>query len=388
MQTAASATLNFTGTHTYWLHPSGGWTPQVARFLNEPVERHPMDHLLLRCYQHVADKPFNITEWNFCYPNDYTTEAALFMAAYGALQNVSANDRFDFKAPELVSVKEDFFNVFGSPAGLAAEPLAYFLYVRGDLRPAPIIHQEALTEAELFDPFRGRDRPQETWWIPNPYFVYFGIQTVPRDAMLVGGVRLSLDPANYPGIWDEKAYNAAHDAQAGTITSLTGELVWDTHGAFVQAQTPKARCVMGALQGRHENGPLTMHLSRAYGVAGMASLDDRALETSRRILLTLAGRDRNSRQTLEVEAAGDQPAAGPKRHRMGLVGAPPLIEEPVTVDFSLKTVYNSAWTVLPVDVCGRPLADRRRTLTAADGALAGRICNRDDKALNYILTVK
>ena len=179
----------------------------------------------------------------------------------------------------------------------------------------------------------------------------------------------------------------AHNAQAGTITSLTGELVWNAKGAFIQAQTPKTRCVMGALQGKHENGPLTMDLSHAYGVAGMASLDDRPLETSRRILLTLAGRDRNSSQTLEAVRA-DQPAGARRRFRMGQVGVAPLIEEPVTVDFSLKTEYNGAWTVLPVDVCGRPLADRQRTLTAADGALAGKICNRDDKALNYVLTAK
>ena len=270
------------------------------------------------------------------------------------------------RVPELVTVKEDFFNVFGSAAGLAVEPLAYFLYVRGDLRPAPIIHQEALTEAELFDPFRGRGPQQETWWVPNPYYMYFGGQSVPRDAMLAGGVRLSLDPKKYPAIWDEKAYDAAHDAQAGTITSVTGELVWDTRGGFVQAQTPKTRCVMGFLQGKHVNGPLTMDLSRAYGVAGMAGLDNRALEASRRILLTLAGRDRNSGQALEVEVRGDRPAPGPKKHRMGRVGGPPLIEEPVTVDFSLKTEHNGTWTVLPVDVlraapCGPAAdADRRR----------------------------
>ena len=94
MESASEAALDFTGKHAYWLGPPGRWGRGDVRVVNEPVERHPMDHLLLVCYQHVADKPFNITEWNFCYPNDYTTEAAVFMAAYGALQNVSANHRF------------------------------------------------------------------------------------------------------------------------------------------------------------------------------------------------------------------------------------------------------------------------------------------------------
>ena len=207
--------------------------------------------------------------------------------------------------------------------------------------------------------------------------------------MLVGGVRLSFDPAKYPAIRDEKAYSASHDAEAGTITSVTGELVWSTRGEFVQVQTPKTRCVMGALQGKHENGPLTMDLGRAYGVAGMAGLDDRPLDTSRRILLTLAGRDRNSGQVIEAAARGDQAESGRRGgYRLSRLGGPPIIEEPVTVEFSLKTKRNGTWTLLPVDVCGRPLADRERTLTAADGALTGRICTRDDKALNYVLTAK
>jgi hypothetical protein len=386
MQSASEAALDFTGKHVYWLGGGAGLRRGGIRMANEPVERHPNDHLLLLCYQHVADKPFNITEWNFCYPNDYTTEAAVFMAAYGALQNVQANHRFDADVPEFVAMKEDSFSMFASPAGIAVEPLAYFLYVRGDLRPAPIIRQDALTEVELFDPFRGR---QERGRRGGGYFPYLGGQPGPWDSMLVGGVRLSFDPTKYPAIWNQKAYDAGHDAQAGTITSVTGELVWNTRGEFVQAQTPKTRCLMGALQGKHENGPLMMDLSRAYGVAGMASLDDRTLETSQRILLTLAGRDRNTGQTIEAAMAGDQPASGRRgRYRLEALGGPPIIEEPVTVDFSLKTEHNGTWTVLPVDVCGRPLADRQRTLTAADGVLTGKICTRDDKALNYILTVK
>jgi hypothetical protein len=386
MQTASQATLDFTGKHVYWLGGGIGLRGAGFRMANEPVERHPNDHLLLLCYQHVADKPFNITEWNFCYPNDYTTEAAVFMAAYGALQNVQANHRFDADVPEFAAMKENSFSMFASPAGMAVEPLAYFLYVRGDLRPAPIIRQDALTEAELFDPFRGR---QERGRRGRGYFPYLGGQPGPWDSMLVGGVRLSFDPTKYPAIWDQKAYDAGHDAQAGTITSMTGELVWNTRGEFVQAQTPKTRCLMGALQGKHENGPLTLDLSRAYGVAGMASLDERPLETSQRILLTLAGRDRNTGQRIEQAMPGDQPTSGRRgRYRLEALGGPPIIEEPVTVEFSLKTEHNGAWTLLPVDVCGRALEDRQRTLTAADGVLAGKICTRDDKALNYILTAE
>jgi hypothetical protein len=390
MQTASEASLDFVGKHVYWGGGAMNLGSGEVRVPNEPVERHPADHLLLLCYQHVANKPFNITEWNFCYPTDYTTEAAVFMAAYGALQNVSANHRFDADVPEFGAVRDNSWNMFESPAGMAVEPLAYFLYVRGDLRPAPIIRQVALTDAELFDPFRGRQESGGRGGRRGGgYFPYFGGQSGPWDSMLVGGVRLSFDPEKYPAIWDQNAYDAGHDAQAGTITSVTGELVWNTRGEFIQVQTSKTRCVMGALQGRHENGPLTMSLSRAYGVAGMASLDDRALGTSRCILLTLAGRDRNTGQVLEVGMPDDQPVSGRRsRFRLRQLGGPPIIEEPVTVEFSLKTGHNGTWTVLPVDVCGRPLGKRQWELTAAGGVLAGKICTRDDKALNYVLTVE
>ena len=48
-------------------------------------------------------------------------------------------------------------------------------------------------------------------------------------------------------------------------------------------------------------------ISHAYGVAGMASPDDRPLETSLRILLTSAGRDRNTGQRLAMNPTNDKP---------------------------------------------------------------------------------
>jgi hypothetical protein len=35
--------------------------------------------------------------------------------------------------------------------------------------------------------------------------MYFGIQTMHRDGMRVGGVRLSPDPTKHPAVWDWSA---------------------------------------------------------------------------------------------------------------------------------------------------------------------------------------
>lgn len=386
IQTALNTRLDFVGKHTYWLHPHGGWTAAAALFSNEPIFTHPLDHMLTCAYQHVAGKPFAITEWNFCYPNDYTVEAAPFMAAYGAMQNINANHRFVMGAPELASSKSGFFDMFASPGGMGVEPLSYFLYVRGDVKPAPVIYENCLSDDLLHNPDRKKGQKKNT--SENRFYMKFDPQAVPDDAMLVGGVRLSFDEKKFPPVWDEKAYASHHDKAAKTLTSVTGELVWDYGRGNTLVKTPKSRAVMGFLDGvnyKHEG--LSFTLGKAYGVVSFCSIDNKPLEESSRILLTLVGRDRNSNQELERLMQGDEPVKSAECFRVGKIGGSPLIMEPVEIDFALKTAKSGPWSVTPLDAAGRPMNDKKSELAVAGGALKGKLSNKTTGAFNFIIAV-
>jgi hypothetical protein len=385
IQTAVSANFDFAGKHTYWLHPQGGWSPEAALFPNEPVVKHAPDHLLQCAYQHVAGKPFAVTEWNFCFPNDYTLDAAPFMAAYGALQNINANHRFNIDLPEMGASKRTFFGIFDSPSGLATEPMSYFMYVRGDVKSAPVIYQNNLAGDKLFDPDRKRNIKQAS--SSNRFFMNFDPQQVPNEVMLAGGVRISLDEKKYPAIWDEKAYQKCIDEKAKTVTSVTDEIVWNYGDSYILIKTPKTRGFIGFTGGKsYDNGPLKMKLSKAYGVIGFCSLDNKPLEESSRILVTVASRDRNSGQALSYLSQGGKRIEKYESFKMDKVGGAPLIYEPLEMDFNLKSSSKAKWSATPVDIAGKPMVDRKIAVSSDGGAISGKISNKGSASMNFILS--
>ena len=385
IQSAVSANFDFTGKHTYWLHPQGGWTPEVALFPNEPIVKHAPDHVLQCAYQHVAGKPFAVTEWNFCFPNDYTLDAAPFMAAYGALQNINANHRFNIDLPEMGTSKRSFFGIFDSPSGLATEPMSYFMYVRGDVKPAPVIYQNCIAGDKLFDPDRKKNIKQSS--SDNRFFMIFDPQQVPNETMLAGGVRISLDEKKYPAIWDEKAYLKCIDEKAKTVTSVTDEIVWNYGDGYILIRTPKTRGFIGFTGGKsYDNGPLKMKLSKAYAVIGFCSLDNKPLEKSSKILLTVASRDRNSGQSLSYLSQGGKKIESYQSFKMSKVGTAPLIYEPLEVDFNLESSSKVKWTAVPVDITGMLMADKKIPISSDGGAISGKISNKASASMNFILS--
>ncbi len=377
LQTAANAKYDFAGKHTYWLHPHGGWTPKVVTFANEPVTRHPGDNLLMFLYQRPSGKPFACTEWNFCWPNDYTVDAAAFMAAYGALQNLNANHRFLIGNVDYADFLNSIFGMFDNPATMAVEPFAYFMYVRGDVKTAPLIYRQALDQTALHDPLRKRDNKIAE--SENRFYMKFGGLDVPSDTAFVGKVELSLDPQQYPAVWDEAAYRNSHDIEAKTLTSLTRELAWNYGDGWITVDTPRSKGVIGFFANRtHGLGALALRLNDAYGVAYASSLDDQPVESSRRLLLGLATRTRNTGQTYSRLG---------KEFSLGNQGDAPVRMEPATADLRLRSPH-AAWRLTPLDANGTPIPGKAVDLDAKDGVLACRLDNKAAAAWMFLLEAR
>lgn len=384
MQTAANAPLDFTGKHTYWDHPSGGWRLEDALFHNRPIVESPADNIINPAFQHVAGKPFAITEWQLCVPNDFSQIGPAFFAAYAGMQNININHHFTFDNPEVKGTMTGFFDVFAMPGQLALSPFSYFLYSRGDIQTAPVIYQNALDDNALHDPNRGKNaQVRES---DNRFFVKYDAQAVPDQAMLVGGVRLSLDPQKHPAKWDEATYNRL--AKDGVYTSNTGELVWDSKGGQIHVKTPRSRGLLGFFRGSSlQNGPLSMKLNSAYGAATFSSLETAPLEQSSKILMTLVGRVRHTDQTWDILTQDGKPVTTQLPVRLGNKGLGPMRMEPATIEFTLQTNKNGAWTMQPLDINGNPTGDPTK-LIASGGKLVGKADGATNKAFHFLLTLE
>jgi len=374
LQTAANAELDFATKHSYWLHPAGGWTPRDVTFKNLPIERSIQDNFFQFTFEHPANKPFGNTEWNFCWPNDYTVEVAPFMAAYGALQNQAVNYRFVTGNVDNANFLNGIFGMFDNPSTIASEPLAYFLYVRGDVQTAPVIYRRALDNAALHDPFRNQGRKENQ--ADSQMYMLFGAQAIPNDAIFAGRVELSFDPQKFPAVWDEHAYQAANDTQRKTLTSLTHELIWNYDRGFIQIDTPRTQGVLGFLDNQTVTGrSLQLKLNNAYGVVHFSSLDAKPLNETKRILVSLVGRTRNT---------GQQYAKRGENYKLQQQGEAPLLMEPVTADFELQTGH-SQWRLRTLDYNGNPRPGTGELLAAVRGKITGKLSNRVANGVYFLL---
>lgn len=376
IQTAVNANFDFAGKHSYWLHPhtTGGWAPTQVSFDNLPLTKYPQDNFFNFIYQQPAGIPFTCTEWTFPLPNDYNAEVAPFMAAYGALQGMAANHRFvvgDVDAPGFLNTT---FGMFENPGQMAAEPPAYLLYVRGDVRQAPVIYRNALDETALHDPLRKRKlRNIES---DTRFAMKFSGLACPSDTAFIGRVETSFDSKKYPAIWDKRTYQKCHDSKAKTITSVTGELIWNYDQGLVRVNTPKTQAVMGFLSKQtFESEALTMTLNDAYAVVHFSSLDNQPLAKSQSILVGLIGRTRNTGQVFGKRG---------EVYRYDRQGDAPILMEPVTAEFALKTGAKT-WQVTPLNFNGDLLPDKAVRLNTERGALKGKLSNKEAGTVYFLL---
>ncbi len=383
---AASDLFDFHGKHGYHLHPLKGWTPSVVYFGNRSILKNADENLLQMFYQHVAGKPFACTEWNWCYPNDFVNEAGPVMAAYSALQNVGATCRFVLSAPEVPNYITSIFDVFQQHGSLFVEPMSYFMYVRRDVATAPVIYQNLLDENRRHDAMWKRNQPRND--SGNRFFMKFDSQAVDNSTLLVGGVRLSGDAAKHPAIWKQEVAERYINHSNNTIRSMTGELLWDSGRGTLQVMTPRTRAFMGFFGNQSVNdGVLSMKLNDAYGVAGFSSLDGQPLEKSGDILACLVGRQRNFGQAYRYYNTHGVEGFDPdEAYTLKSQGSQPVMMEPATVEFALKTERTGgSWKLVPLDLTGQPRPDAALPLRVENGKLKGNLSNKELQSCTFAL---
>ncbi len=250
------------------------------------------------------------------------------------------------------------------------------------MKQAPLIYVNSIAGDKLHDP--ERKKGLETKESENRFYMIFDPQPVPTEAMLVGGVRLTLDEKKFPPKWDKALFEKNVDTKNNIITSATGEIAWDYGRRQIRVNSPKTKSALGFLGDESEYGPLKMKTSKAYGVVSMSSIDNVPLEQSKKILLTVAGRDRHSGQALQYLQRNGKIIEKYESFCMKKVGEPPIIFEPVEVEFTLKNSNAGDWTLVPLDLSGRP-RDKKQALKVTDGTLSAKVSNKSFESLNFVL---
>ncbi len=250
---------------------------------------------------HYNGKPSMISETTFCRPNRYRSEAPLYYAAYGALQDSDCIVHFALDSASW-AVKPGFFMqqwTIMSPSMAGQFPATAMIYRKGLVAVGDELAQINLKLADLlelkgtplpqdaaFDELRLKDVPAGTEIKPgnviDPLIHYAGRTSV--NITDQGGQSKLADLAKFV------------DRSKQTITSTTGQVKLDYGKGILTINAPAAQGVGGNLRDAGDvqlkDVAITCDMDLAHIVA--VSLDDKPLASSRRILLQVMTEEKGS----------------------------------------------------------------------------------------------
>jgi len=295
-----NAELDLICSNFYWDHPQvwkidNDWD----RILEAPFENRSQlkslraNSILSKAYYRVANKPYILTEWNHCYPNEYVLEGVPLMAAYGALQGWHGILQFDFNLQSLGADRIQNYKLSVQPEDVAQWVMAAPLFLRGDVKTAHGAVVEGVTED------RYGDLPNYSDTLENNYHLPF-----------ITRVAKSFDRSSSANAGH---YDKYYDRANGVITSETGELAINEKLGYMRIDAPRVQGVSGFVGGRgdkYDFAAFRCELSNKHASVFAVSADGANLVSSKHFYIVAVGPAKMSGQRYnatrgKLENAGD-----------------------------------------------------------------------------------
>lgn len=280
-------------TNAYWDHPQvwkidNDWSRIVyAPIDNTSMLRDPANNVIGNTVRFAwKGKPIMITEYNYCYPNEYRLEGAPFIAAYASLQGMDALMQFEFGLYTPGSSPLTSISMAGDPEQLAQCVVAAPLFLRRYVKEAPNlveipISREQLNKLPLFDDFLEK----------NDYLPY-----VTKVAKVYGedGKSTGYTP-------DTSLYKK----DQGLVTSETGELELNYKKGTFRIDTPYIQGMEGDLKDLNLDFPMFSAQTRNEWISLFAvSAEDKPLAESKSFYLVVTTPVKMTGQTYNRNRTG------------------------------------------------------------------------------------
>ena len=332
---AANSRMDLVIFNGYWDHPQiwkiqNNWN----RILEAPIDNASLlsagngnlvDHF---AKAKVKGKPFLVTEWNDCFPNEYRLEGPPLLAAYAALQGWDGMLQFDFDHETAGAAPLSAFDLSRWPDELAQWVVAAPLFHRRDVKEAPGQVEVDSSEAQVLSMPSDPDYLNAQPWIPFVTRFTKGLMT-PRSGV----------------VGDVDAFHKYVDASTGVMRSETGELTLDPKGRFFEVATDRVQGAEGAWKGRKADfGAFSAELQNGWGSVFLVSRQSVPLDETPSAYLVV---------TTPVKMTGETFAED--RGHLTQAGAPPILAQQAegTVVLKRKTAISRV-TVRPLSMGGVP----------------------------------
>ncbi len=264
---------DFIDRHSYWDHPSGGWSLQEnISFNNKPFLKSKYNSISELAHTRVFKKPFTVSEWNFLMPNEFRAGAPVIMAAYGKFQDWNALLQFNFSNYGWKNELTHFCDFSSSPDILSFWFPAIMIFRYDYINEGKETIVEYISEEYIF------------------YNSETSFKFVNNDFYLPSLIKIA---RTYEKENESKKYSPSLKKQSAL--SLTGELYLNYKKGIFQINSEKIQGACGFLNGNElKFKNLRISCSNKYAAIFITSLDNKALSKSEKIILNTSARVENS----------------------------------------------------------------------------------------------
>ncbi|AMV19093.1 hypothetical protein [Planctomyces sp. SH-PL14] len=345
---------NHKGDNAAWsIRPGHTYSDRSALRFDPPVPGKPrtIGHPVMD--PHYDDKPSMISETTFTRPNRYRSEAPLYFAAYGALQDSDGIVHFAFDGANW-NVKPRFWMqqwTLATPAMLGQFPAAALLYRKGLIQEGDMVADISLNRDDLLH-LKGTPLPQDA------AFDELRLADVPSGVDIKPGQRL--DPLLHfagrtrvrfvdgPGGFLGCDSASLIDHKGQTVTSTTRELKLDYGRGLLTINAPQAAGLSGNLKsaGATKLGAFEIASDLDLGHILAVSLDDQPLSTSKKILVQAMSEERATGFRTEPAEEGT--------YKITDIGRDPWQVRSLSGTVRFHRPDAATLRVTPLDISGRP----------------------------------
>jgi hypothetical protein len=313
--------------HQYHDHPN--WSPYLT-YTNRSSLQSGLGIIQSLARGRMAGIPYGVTEFDFCYPNDWRAEGWVPMAAYARFQGWNFAASFAYNSQPWDSRAQSYgrtgeitgvWRFHNDPASFGQMPLTSLIFLRGDVRPARSTTDIAFSDADIFSPETGRFPPDPLRFLEDAAFIH-------RLRQVYAGERR--DGTADRTVRSRRTAGSALPSPMlppspdGYRTSDTGELRYRRDPGIFVIDTPRTQGVVGFTgSAEHRTGDLEVRMENAFGSVVLTSLDGKPIRTSGRMLLIAVGRCQNTGFT---RTPADSNPALYQANRATLGTAPILID--------------------------------------------------------------
>jgi len=342
----SDAGLDFMDTHAYWDHPQiwnivGGWSNVAHAPMNNNSQLlSPFQGSLLFCLSHAAveGKPFIVTEWNDCFPNEYRLEGPALMAAYASLQDWDGLLQFDYVLDRPGTVRMSNFGIDTRPDNEPLYQAGALIFRLGYLKASPVTVVEPVSDKAVLS-----NGMKSDWLFDHPWLPY----VAKVEKRFTG--KKEETPADLSAI--EKRYSEADKE----IDSSTGEETLDYGKGVLKIDSPMAQGLAGAIGNGQVLGTTGMWMQlekrNPWAAVLAVSLDQKPLDQSAKFVVFAVARAENSGQTYNAT-----------RTALKDPGDVPVLMQGVKGEVSVVVKPGANYQVVPLDDSGKQGSPLKTTI--------------------------